>query len=212
MTTLTKLATLSALLVSLIALSSAQSVELESGFVAPAEVAPGEDISGQQFNVVVHDLSADGNTDYLFFEFPEQFADRLSPNNVDSNVSISSSKKLVDYDGDDVKETVQVGLSEDGEGSVTANVTLDTEVNYPQQFENFRVEVHVEDSSNGQSSNILQVTNAEQNQDSTEDNSGGITGSTDTGEPSNNETSDDSNSESESGFISSIVSFLQGLF
>ena len=221
-----KLLTVSVLFVAMIGLGSAQSVDVEQGFVQPESVSPGQDVSNQLFNVKINALSADGDTDYVYFQFPDEFAGSLSPNTVDSNISVSSSNSVVDYDEDGNPETVEVGISEDGNSSVYANVTLDTGVSYPQNFSDFEVEVAVEDSANGEDSTTLQVVNADAAEDdsaSTDDESTEEpteSGDQDTedssGSSDNDSTGSDQDSQDESsedgGFISGIVSFFTGLF
>lgn len=231
-----KLFTASVLFVAMIGLGSAQSVDTEPGFVQPESVSPGQDVSNQLFNVKINALSADGDTDYVYFQFPDEFAGSLSPNTVDSNISVASSNSVVDYDEDGNQETVEVGLSEDGNSSVYTNITLDTGVSYPQNFDDFEVEVTVEDSANGEDSTTLQVKNADAASDDTSDSTSDSSDSTedsdstdesteDTTDTGNQDTSgtgssddstgsdqDSQDESSEGGFISGIVSFFTGLF
>lgn len=201
MTTKTKLLAVSLIAVSLLGTASAQTVDAEAGFVNPEEVEPNTTVSNQEFNIVVENLSADGDTDEAYFEFPHFLNESLSPNSVDSNISISSSKTLVDSDNDGVKESVKVGLSRDGEGAVTGNITLDIGITYPEEFDSFPVEVTVNDSKNGESTTTLNVANAEDSSsdeetaDDTEDNQTEDTvDDTEDEEDSSDSTTDDSDS------------------
>jgi len=169
MKTENKILTVSLIAVSLFGAASAQSVDVEPGYVNPQEVEPNTTVSNQEFNTVVNNLSADGDTDEIYFEFPHFLNESLSPNNVDSNISISSSKTMVDSDNDGTVESVKVGISRDGEGSVTGNITLDIGITYPAEFDSFPVEATVNDSSNGDSTTTLNVNNAGTTQEETSD-------------------------------------------
>jgi hypothetical protein len=215
----TKLLTLSLASIAIFGLATAQStVSVEGQYAEPAQASPGDDISNQMFNVMINGLSADGDTDYVYFEFPNEFEGQLSPNTVDSNVSVSSSNSLVDYDKDSVHETVEVGLSQDGNNSVTAEVTLDTGVTYPDQFEDFEVNVAVEDSSNGEDSTSLEVTNSA-SEEETSDQDAGTEGETDPSQETENddnegtesETTESDSSDSE-GLLGGILGIFTGLF
>ncbi|MFT4892714.1 MAG: hypothetical protein ACI8Z7_000498 [Candidatus Nanohaloarchaea archaeon] len=216
----TKLLTLSLAAIAIFGLATAQStVNVEGQYAEPAQASPGDDISNQMFSVMIDGLSADGDTDYVYFEFPNEFEGQLSPNTVDSNVSVSSSNSLVDYDNDSVQETVEVGLSQDGNNSVTAEVILDAGVTYPDQFEDFEVNVAVEDSSNGEDSTSLEVTNSASEEDETSENpEAGTGGETDPSQETENEESreDPEGTESDSsdseGLLGGILGIFTGLF
>jgi len=213
MKTRTKILTAFVTSLAMVSLGSAQTVNPEPGFVQPAEVESNTTYSNQQFNIVIESLSADGDTDHVYFEFPDFLNESLSPNNVDSNISVSSSSTLTDYNGDGVQDTVRVGLSRDGEENTTGNVTLDTGITYPVDFESFEVRVYVEDSVNGNGTTDLEVANAasETDSDSTQndsddtedstteptDDSDSTGNSTDSGETTTNP-SDDSTSNNDS--------------
>ena len=215
----TKLLTLSLATIAIFGLATAQStVNIKGQYAEPAQASPGDDISNQMFSVMINDLSADGDTDYVYFEFPNEFGGQLSPNTVDSNVSVSSSNSLVDYDNDSVQETVEADLSRDGNNSVTAEVTLDTGVTYPDRFEDFNVNVYVEDSSNGEDSASLEVTNsaAEEEEETTDNQESGTGSETDPSQETENEDSiegtDSDSSESSEGLLDGILGFFTGLF
>jgi hypothetical protein len=203
MNTKTKILAVSLVAVSLFGAASAQTVDAEAGYVNPEEVEPNTTVSNQEFNVVVDNLSADGDTDEAYFEFPHFLNESLSPNDVQSNISISSSKTLVDSDNDGVKESVKVGLSRDGEGSVTGNMTLDIGITYPEQFDSFPVEVTINDSSNGESTTTLNVVNAEdissseETSDDTQDSDSTNDEKTDTSDDTTNEDSKDTADQTE---------------
>lgn len=174
--------------IAILGLASAQStVNIEGNFVVPDQVTQGESLSNQKFNVMISGMSADGNTDYLYFEFPNRFKSNFSLNNVASNISISSSKTVVDYDGDGVQETVQIGMSRDGEGNVTGNVTLDTGFTYPEDFESMEVQAHIQDSKYGNDTASLTVTSESTTDDTTQSDDG-----TEGEETTDNSTQEDS--------------------
>ncbi|MFQ3274890.1 MAG: hypothetical protein ACI9LV_000427 [Candidatus Nanohaloarchaea archaeon] len=201
----TKLLTISLATIAIFGLATAQStVSVEGQYAEPSQASPGDDISNQMFSVMIEGLSADGDTDYVYFEFPNKFEGRLSPNTVDSNVSVSSSNSLVDYDNDSVQETVEVGLSRDGNNSVTTEVTLDTGVTYPDQFEDFNVNVYVEDSSHGEDSTSLEVTNSASEEETSD--------SQDTESEDSAEETDSNTSETSEGLLGGILGFFTGLF
>lgn len=183
------------LIVSAGAVSAAQ-VDVESGFTQPSEVEAGSTVQNQLFNVNIHSLSADGDTDYVYFQFPNEFEGNLSLNSVDSNISISSSKTLVDYDNDSLEETAKVGLSRDGEGNVTGNVTLDATVSYSPEFDQAEVNVQAVDSSNGEDSAKLEVVDMEQ-ETSDSQNTSDTEESTDTEQTENDSTTEETDSADE---------------
>jgi thiol:disulfide interchange protein len=217
----TKLLTLSLAAIAIFGLATAQStVNVEGQYAEPAQASPGDDISNQMFSVMIDGLSADGDTDYVYFEFPNEFEGQLSPNTVDSNVSVSSSNSLVDYDNDSVQETVEVGLSQDGNNSVTAEVILDAGVTYPDQFEDFEVNVAVEDSSNGEDSTSLEVTNSA-SEEETSDQDAGTGRETDPSQEQETENDDNEGAEKETtesdssdseGLLGGILGIFTGLF
>jgi hypothetical protein len=197
----TKLLAVSLIAASFLGAASAQTVDAEAGYVSPQEVEPNTTVSNQEFNVVVENLSADGDTDHVYFEFPHFLNESLSPNTVDTNISVSSSKSLVDNDNDGVKESVHVGLSRDGEGAVTGNITLDIGVNYPADFDSFPVDVKVNDSRNGADTTTLNVENAaadEETSNETEDDSTSDSDTEDNQESTDNTTDDSTNTTEDS--------------
>lgn len=195
----TKLLAVSLITASFIGAATAQTVDAEAGYVSPQEVEPNTTVSNQEFNVVVDHLSADGDTDHVYFEFPHFLNESLSPNAVNSNISVSSSKTLVDQDNDGVKESVHVGLSRDGDGAVTGNITLDIGITYPAEFDSFPVDVKVNDSSNGAATTTLNVINAADSDSNTGDQQDDSTSddSTDNTQDSSDSTTDDSTNTTE---------------
>jgi hypothetical protein len=198
----TKLLAVSLITASFLGAASAQTVDAEAGYVSPQEVEPNTTVSNQEFNVVVENLSADGDTDHVYFEFPHFLNESLSPNTVDTNISVSSSKSLVDQDDDGVKESVHVGLSRDGEGAVTGNITLDIGIDYPAEFDSFPVDVKVNDSRNGADTTTLNVENVEaadeETSNETEDDSTSDSDTEDNQESTDNTTDDSTNTTDDS--------------
>lgn len=197
-------------------------IALEASFVRPDRVAPGESVSNQLFNVKTHNLSLDGNQDTVTFIFPDKLIRNNTlgdqANQISSNVSIGSSVSAVDYDSDGTYEALQAGLQQDGGGYATANITLNTAMNYPEENTSFTVRVDITDSKTGSATTQLEEvvvetdkTSEETSQDTTSENqsseqtqettdeTGNTTqlGSTDSSTPTDTESDTDSADRSE---------------
>ena len=168
----------------LLASISASAVTLESSGVDPGGVNAGTTVDNQLVNLEVSNLSADGDTDRFYFEFPDYV--NLSPNTVNSNLAVSSSQEVVDRDGDGESSTVTFAVSPSGDENVDANVTLDTGIDYTR--EDAVVDISVVDSAGDQDGDTSVVRVSED-------------------EPENEEPVD----SSELGLMSEIVSFFRNL-
>jgi hypothetical protein len=131
---------------------AAENVAVVDGSAAPDEVSPGTTVNNQQVHVVVDSVSADGDTDRYYVEFPNDLADGLSPNYAAANdTAITSSIQTVDgYDDDGVDDTLTFATSATGGGSIPLNLTVDTGVDYPDTEDTHEIDFRVVDSSNGQ--------------------------------------------------------------
>jgi hypothetical protein len=127
-------------------------VAVVDGTASPDEVSPGDTVNNQQVHVVVDNVSADGDTDRYYVEFPNDLADGLSPNSAEANdTAITSSIQVVDgYDDDGVDDTLTFATSASGGGSIPLNLTIDTGVDYPDKEDRHEIDFRAVDSSNGQ--------------------------------------------------------------
>jgi len=131
---------------------AAADVTVVDGSADPAEVSPGDTVDNQQVTVVVDNVSADGNTDTFYLEFPNELANGLSPNYADANdTSVTESIQLVDgYDGDGKDDTLKFSTGASGGGSIPLELTIDTGVSYPDTEAVYDLGFRASDSSNGQ--------------------------------------------------------------
>lgn len=201
--------------------AAAQSASISSQSVTPEEVTAGEEVQNQEFNIVIEDFSADGDTNDVYFEFSDFSEDALSVNQVESSVSVDSSASLLDGNEDGKQNVVYVGLVEDNDSPVTADVTLDIDVQYPEDFQSTTVDAYIEDSSHGDASTTLEVasTDSEETNEENQDENSQETGtSEDTTESTDEQTSEQSTEEAtetteeDEGFLGSIISLFTGLF
>ncbi|MFB6195047.1 MAG: hypothetical protein ABEI80_02670, partial [Haloplanus sp.] len=130
---------------------AAGSVSVGDGTAEPSQVEAGATVSNQEVYVNVYDVSADGDTDTYYVEFPNELADGLSPNSANANAtSITSSiSKVEGYDDDGVQDTLTFATSASGGGEINLNVSVDTSVSYPDGETTYGIDFRVVDSSHG---------------------------------------------------------------
>jgi len=138
-------------------------VDIVDGSADPDQVAPGTTINNQKVTVTLANVSADGDTDTHFIEFPNDLANGLSVNSatVNGSASITQSAQLVEgYDDDNTDETVRFQTDTDAGGVVDLNVTVDTSVDYPDENATYSIDARVEDSDDdsAQQSNVTSIT------------------------------------------------------
>lgn len=202
---------------------AAAQVEISSASVDPAMVEGGETVGNQVFTLDVEGLSADGDVDYVYFEFPDEFSEEdLSVNSLESDVSVDESAELTDRSEDGERRTVVAGLNPDEGEEVGAEIVLDISVTYPEEFESMTVNAEVEDSQGDSVTESIDV-EATMEQDVEEE------PQNETGNETVNETDDElgpinesdegptemepeETEEESEGIIASIVSFFRGLF
>ena len=119
------------------------------GSATPSEVLPGTTVDNQEISVDLSGVSADGNTDTHYVEFPNALADGLSVNSasVEGSASIAQSAELVDgVDGDGIADTVRFQTDADGGGTTSPTTTVDVSVDYPNVEWTYDIDARVEDS------------------------------------------------------------------
>jgi len=124
-------------------------VAIVGGSATPNEVPPGTTVDNQEIMVDLSGVSADGNTDTHYVEFPNALADGLSVNSasVEGSASIAQSAELVDgFDGDGVADTVRFQTDADGGGSTSLGVAVDVSVDYPDVEWTYDIDARIEDS------------------------------------------------------------------
>ncbi|MFB6072886.1 MAG: PGF-CTERM sorting domain-containing protein [Halobacterium sp.] len=130
------------------------------GSAEPAVVEPNTTIDNQEVYVVLANVSADGDTDKHFVEFPNDLASGLSLNSasVNGSASIASSAELVEgFDDDNTTETVRFQTDTDEGGVVDLRIGVDISVPYPGDERNYWVDARVVDS-NGETDTMTDVT------------------------------------------------------
>ena len=124
-------------------------VQIVDGLADPDTVPPGTTVDNQEVTVDLSGVSADGNTDTHFVEFPNVLASGLSVNSasVNGSASIAQSAELVDgFDGDGVADTVRFQTDADGGGSTSLGVAVDVSVDYPDVEWTYDIDARIEDS------------------------------------------------------------------
>lgn len=203
--------------------STAASLSFGSSSAEPATVQPGETINNQMFEFQVSEVTADGNTDALYVEFPNGLNDSISANKASfDNASVTSSIQLVDgVDGDGVDDTFSFSTSPTGDQDyVTLNAVADISVDYPDEETSYTVTATVEDSSGETASADIATVQVESESSNTADGStdsgGSETVSGESDEEISGESTDssreNSSSDSEEGIFAVIGSFITGLF
>lgn len=217
--------------------SAAASLSVGTSSAEPATVQPGETVNNQLFEFQVSEVSADGNTDTFYVEFPNDLNDSISANQASfDNASVTSSIELVDgVDEDGVDDTFRFSTSPTGDQDyVTLNAVADVSVDYPDEEASYAVTATVEDSSGETVSSEIATVQAESGSSDSTDESSGSEDSENSSDESSDETSDDETTEessgssqedesessedsdqsgdSDEGFFATIGSFLTGLF
>jgi len=145
---------------------SVPAVAITGGSASPDAVTAGETVNNQRIHVDVADVSADGDTDWHYVEFPNELAGSLSVNSADAaGTAVTSSANLVDgFDDDGVDDTVRFATSADGGGSIDTTVTVDVAISaYPAGNATYAVDARVVDSIAGTAtqSGVASVTASE---------------------------------------------------
>jgi len=148
---------------------------IADGSADPSTVDAGTTVSNQKVYVDVANVSQDGDTDVHYVEFPNALAGNLSVNSASANAtSVTSSPNLVDgYDNDGTVDTVRFATSGDGGGDIALNLTVDVDVDYPDENRTYGIDARTTDSG-GETATQSDVANV-----SAEGASGGDTGGTD---------------------------------
>ncbi|OYR69886.1 hypothetical protein DJ71_20975, partial [Halorubrum sp. E3] len=124
-------------------------VVILDGSADPDTVSPGTTVNNQGVTVTLANVTADGDTDTQFVEFPNELANGLSVNSasVNGSASIAQSAQLVEgYDADGTDDTVRFQTDDDSGGTVDLNVTVDVSVDYPDENAIYDIDARVEDS------------------------------------------------------------------
>lgn len=192
--------------------SSAASLDFGASSAEPSTVQAGETVNNQVFSFEVQEVSADGNTDTFYVEFPNELNNSVSANQASfDNASVTSSVQLVDGpDADGVDETFRFATSLAEDDTVALKATLDASVDYPDEAASYAVMATVEDSSGDTSTAQIATIQAEsQDSDSQESNPQEQSGDQDSDAET---TSGDESSSSESGgLFAAIGSFITNL-
>lgn len=114
--------------------------------IDPPSYEPNEEKDHLFIGLDITGLSADGKKDWIYYKFPDFVY--LDPNKINSNVSISSTEKLIDTNGDKIRETIVVGINSNKSGNVTARVILDTAAKF-EGYRDFNINSTVQDSKYG---------------------------------------------------------------
>lgn len=190
-------------------------VGIDGGSANPANVSGGTTIDDQKVHVVLSNVSADGDTDTHYVEFPDALASGLSVNgaSVNSSASIAQSAQLVDgFDNDSTQETVKFKTGDNSGGSISLNVTVNVSVEYPDTNATYGIDARVQDSDGdvAEVTNVTLITVSSENtsdSDSTDDSGGdtsdgGSTDGTDDSGSTDDSDGDDSGSTASSGSTS----------
>lgn len=114
--------------------------------IDPPGYQPNEDLDHLFVGLEIKGLSADGETDWIYYRFPDFVY--LDPRSVESNLSISSEEKLVDQNDDGVKETLVLGVNSNSSGDVTGDIVLDTAARI-EAYRDFKINSTIQDSKYG---------------------------------------------------------------
>lgn len=117
--------------------------------IDPPSYEPYEEMNHLHIGINIRELSADNETDWLYYRFPDSII--LDPNSVETNLTVSSEEELKDFDRDGIRETVLVGVNSDRGGNVSTRVVLDTAANFT-GFGDKNIVTEVQDSRYGNAS------------------------------------------------------------
>lgn len=127
-----------------------QTVGITGTSASPDRVVPGEKLKNHDFKITVDNFSANGEPNYVYYDFSNFDGEVLSINAVGTDTVVRDGPEWIDRNGNGRKETVRIGLLEYGGKNVTKEIELDTDTRYPEELERLEIEVEVEDSTTGQ--------------------------------------------------------------
>lgn len=130
-----------------------ETTEIRNVSVDPSTVSPGEKVSHQTVQFTATAVSADGNRDVYYVEFPNTLSGGLSANDAvvkSGSTSVTSGPSLVDgQDGDGTDETLKFATNDGSGGTSNLTLAVDATVEYPADATDgteFGIDLAVEDS------------------------------------------------------------------